>query len=90
MLHEFEDFANRILNGEDFDLIDQTENGVHLIFTTDNFEITFSRTETDCGETIYLFSHNGSFPHRIGYYRDYEEFEVANDLSDAFLLGENF
>lgn len=90
MLHEFENFAERILNAEDFELIDQTENGVHLIFTTDNFEITFSRTETDCGETVYLFTYNNSLPYRISYYRDYEEFEVANDLSDAFLLGEIF
>lgn len=90
MLHEFENFAERILNAEDFELIDRTENGVHLIFTTDNFEINFSRTETDCGETVYLFTYNNSLPHRISYYRDYEEFEVANDLSDAFLLGEIF
>ena len=88
MLHEFENFAERILNAEDFE-IDRTENGVHLIFTSDNFEVNFSRIESG-GETIYLFSHNGSLPHRIGYYRDYEEWEVANDLSDAFLLGEIF
>ena len=89
MLHEFEDFANRILNAEDYDVINQTENSVSLIFTSDNFEVNFSRIESG-GETIYLFSHNGSLPHRIGYYRDYEEWEVANDLSDAFLIGEIF
>ena len=90
MLHELENLARRILNAEDFDVIEHAENSIHLVFTSDNFEITFTRSEIDCGEIVYLFTYNGSLPHRISYYRDYEEYEVANDLAEAFLIAENF
>ena len=90
MLNEFQNFADRIANGEDYEVISHSINErIHLVFTSDNFEIDFSRHHSG-DENVYIFQYNGSNPHRISYYRDYEEFEIAESLAEAFLISENF
>ena len=89
MLHELENFASRILNGDDFEVIDHNINrSIHLIFT-DGFEVTLSRQRRN-GEDVYFFTHGAALPHHISYYRDYEEYDVAESLAEAFLITENF
>ena len=64
MLHELENFASRILNGDDFEVIDHNINrSIHLIFT-DGFEVTLSRQRRN-GEDVYFFTYGAALPHRI-------------------------
>ena len=89
MLTELHDFASRILNANDFEVIDHDREFIHVIFTADQMEFSLARRESG-SETVYDFYYSNEEGeltiHRIGYYRDYEEYEVANDLADAFLF----